>query len=306
MYEERRKKKFLRILTLIGLVVVLVYGIKQWASKTIKEKIPFDQASQQLDDYVIQYPQIEWGTSNLRIYRKGIISDKLIYSADSVAGIDDVKAIDLDSDGNKELFITIFTGGAHCCFIYVAARLENDTFIPLDTIIGGHAEFDITDIDKDSIKEIKGLNTAYAYAFVSFVESHYPVRIFQFKKNKFVDVTHLFPQEVRKDMAETKKLLEDFISEVLAGKEYACPTDEDDENWINHDSTLYYSDKIKSYLAPILEDYYLLNQWDSGVAYVKSVYKCDDVDAFIKKVKKKFINNRSKGMVGLPDLSWFE
>lgn len=115
-----------------------------------------------------------------------------------------MRAIDLDRDGNKELFMTIFTGGVHCCFVFVAARLENDTFIPLDTIMGGHAEFEITDIDKDSIKEIKGANTSYAYAFASFVDSYYPVQIFQFKKNKFVDVTHLFPQEVKKDMAETK------------------------------------------------------------------------------------------------------
>ncbi|GAB4198619.1 MAG: hypothetical protein Fur0023_00010 [Bacteroidia bacterium] len=303
MSEKRTNKKFLWLLALIGLVFVSVYVIKQWANKTIAEEMPFDQVSEQLDDYVIQYTQIELGMSNLRIYRKGIISDKLIYSADSVAGIEDVRAIDLDRDGNKELFMTIFTGGVHCCFVFVAARLENDTFIPLDTIMGGHAEFEITDIDKDSIKEIKGANTSYAYAFASFVDSYYPVQIFQFKKNKFVDVTHLFPQEVKKDMAETKKLLEDFISQELAGKEYACPTDEDDEDWVNHDSTLHYSDKIKAYLAPILEDYYLLNQWDSGVAYVKSVYKCDDADVFIKKVKKVFINNRSKGMVGLPDLS---
>ncbi|GIV29144.1 MAG: hypothetical protein KatS3mg028_0210 [Bacteroidia bacterium] len=223
MSEKRMNKKFLWLLALVGLVVVLVYGIKKWASKTIEEEMPFGQVSKQLDDYVIQYTQIELGISNLRIYRKGIITDKLIYSVDSVAGIEDVRAIDLDRDGNKELFMTIFTGGAHCCFVFVAARLENDTFIPLDTIMGGHAEFDITDIDKDSIKEIKGANTSYAYAFASFVDSYYPVQIFQFKKNKFVDVTHLFPQEVKKDMAETKKTVGRFYIAGIGGKRICLP-----------------------------------------------------------------------------------
>jgi len=67
MSEKITNKKFLWLLALIGLVFVSVYVIKQWANKTIAEEMPFDQVSKQLDDYVIQYTQIELGMSNLRI-----------------------------------------------------------------------------------------------------------------------------------------------------------------------------------------------------------------------------------------------
>lgn len=299
MFAKNIGRKAWIFLAVVGLLGLLAYGIRWWMDKSIVQKLS-NWSSVQLDDYVINYESIDWDLCNIRVYHKGFFTNRLVYSLDSIERIDNIKVIDLDNDGSKEIFMSTYTGGAHCCFFYFVARLKDDKFVILDTIVGGHSEFEIDDIDKDSVKEIKGLNTAYAYAFVSFVESQYPIQIFQFKKDRFVDVTHHFPQEVRENLNIMKKELEEYVLNVTENGNYTCPP-EDDERWISRDST-YSSDIMKAYLAPILEDYYVLNQWDSGVSYVRSIYKCDDADAFIRMVKREYIANREKGMIGFPDL----
>ena len=119
-----------------------------------------------------------------------------------------ISAEDLDNDGKKEILIDQYTGGAHCCTYLTACRIVNDKLVVLDTLWWGDSGYEIKDLNKDGKKELRGVNTWFAYAFTSFAGSRFNVIIYGFKKDKFYDATKEYPDIVEggykrlKDRAE--------------------------------------------------------------------------------------------------------
>lgn len=122
---------------------------------------------------------------------------------------------DLDRDGEPEVLVDFYSGGAHCCYYtdvyrYVA---RSRTYRPT---VGywGDLSSKLVDLGLDGRPEFRTGDDRFAYAFASFAASAFPIRILRFDHGRFVEVTRRFPRLVRRDAAELYAL---YRSQVRSG-----------------------------------------------------------------------------------------
>jgi hypothetical protein len=87
-----------------------------------------------------------------------------------------VSLADLDGDGEPEVLLDLYWGGAHCCWY---------------TQIYGY----------DGRQELVTRDDRFSYAFASFADSRWPVRILDYRAGKLTIVTKSYPAEIKRDSA---------------------------------------------------------------------------------------------------------
>jgi hypothetical protein len=151
----------------------------------------------------------EWSNLQLAISRDGT----QVYAADPSFGdctspycapagqgmSDSVRATDLDGDGEPEVVLDLYTGGAHCCFVSRFYRWDGTTYVPADRNFGDPPGYKLADLDADGVTEIITADDRFAYAFTAFAFSLLPVRIYDLRAGTWQLVTKRFPERVRAD-----------------------------------------------------------------------------------------------------------
>jgi subtilisin-like proprotein convertase family protein len=114
-----------------------------------------------------------------------------------------VRVRDLDRDGEPEVLVDFYSGGAHCCFYTDVYRYaaRSRTYRPTVEYWGDLAP-KLVDLGLDGRPEFRTGDDRFAYAFTSFAASAFPIRILRFDHGRFVDVTRRFPRLVRRDAVE--------------------------------------------------------------------------------------------------------
>src|SRR5207244_6092806 len=106
-----------------------------------------------------------------------------------------VRFRDLDGDGEPEVLLDFYWGGAHCCWYtnvyWYAPRLGT---YRLTRGFWGNLDPKLVDLDHDGRPEFKTGDDRFAYAFTSFAGSVFPPRILRFHHGRFVDVPRRFPR----------------------------------------------------------------------------------------------------------------
>jgi hypothetical protein len=105
---------------------------------------------------------------------------------------------DLDADGEPEVVVDLYTGGAHCCFLSRFYRFDGTTYVPSDRNFGDPG-YRIADLDADGVQELVTRDYRFGYAFTAFAFSLMPVRIYDLRAGTWQLVTTRFPDEIRKD-----------------------------------------------------------------------------------------------------------
>ena len=107
---------------------------------------------------------------------------------------------DLDADGEPEVLVNVFTGGAHCCFVSQLMTWSGGSYRERfhDFLDAG---FTVEDLDGDGRPELSSVDARFRYEFASFAGSAFPVQVWQVDGGTFEDVTAGFPQLIRKDAA---------------------------------------------------------------------------------------------------------
>jgi hypothetical protein len=150
----------------------------------------------------------EWTNLQLAIARGGT----QVYAADpsfgdctspycSPAGYgltNSVAVTDLDGDGEPEVVLDLFTGGAHCCFVSRFYRWDGTTYVPSDRNFGDPG-YKLADLDGDGVKEMVTRDWRFGYAFTAFAFSLMPVRIYDLRAGTWSLVTKRFPDRIRAD-----------------------------------------------------------------------------------------------------------
>jgi hypothetical protein len=107
---------------------------------------------------------------------------------------------DLDRDGEPEVIVDQYTGGAHCCFVSVIYGYEAAT--------GGYghlvqdwrdAGYTPKDLDGDGRPELVSADARFDYEFTAHVFSAFPIQIWRYRGGALADVTRAFPSAVRQD-----------------------------------------------------------------------------------------------------------
>jgi hypothetical protein len=108
-----------------------------------------------------------------------------------------VHARDLDGDGEPEVWVDIYAGGAHCCDQMELFRLAGGAYQHQEQVfeLGYH----LKDLDGDGVPEFRTIDYGFTYVFTFFARSPLPVRVMRFKAGTFSIVTREFPALVRKD-----------------------------------------------------------------------------------------------------------
>ncbi len=113
---------------------------------------------------------------------------------------DALRVRDLDRDGEPEVIVELFTGGAHCCTVsavyrwdvaaarYVVARRD-----------WADAAFTLRDVDGDGAVEFVSGDARFAYSFGSYAEARFPVQVFSFAAGEYEDVSAAHPSVLRAD-----------------------------------------------------------------------------------------------------------
>ena len=114
------------------------------------------------------------------------------------ANRDSVLAEDLDSDGEPEVIVDLYTGGAHCCYVSRFYRFNGATYTPADRNFGDPG-YRIADLDGDGVKELITADYRFGYTFTAFAYSLMPVRIYDLRAGGWQLVTKRFPDRIRKD-----------------------------------------------------------------------------------------------------------
>jgi hypothetical protein len=111
---------------------------------------------------------------------------------------DSVVADDLDGDGEPEVIVDLYTGGAHCCYVSRFYRWNGTAYVPSDRNFGDPG-YNVADLDGDGVKELITADYRFGYAFSAFAFSLMPVRIYDLRAGRWEVVTTRFPDRIRKD-----------------------------------------------------------------------------------------------------------
>jgi hypothetical protein len=103
--------------------------------------------------------------------------------------------VDLDG-GEPEVLLSLFTGGANCCFIWRVYRFTGGRYRG-SLFNSGNPGFRLANLDRRGAPEIRSGDGRFHYLFSSGAESFYPLRIYRFKAGRLVTITRQFPYHVR-------------------------------------------------------------------------------------------------------------
>jgi hypothetical protein len=111
---------------------------------------------------------------------------------------------DLDADGEPEVLVDLYTGGANCCYYSESWRFDaaQDKYIAKLLRPGGSFPYTLKDLNKDGVPEFKTYDYRFAYKYGSNADTPRPLRIFDWKGGKLVDVTLAYPQLAASDAAQ--------------------------------------------------------------------------------------------------------
>lgn len=116
-----------------------------------------------------------------------------------------LKVGDLDADGEAEVIVDTFSGGAHCCTtarIY-SFRPATGTYRRARSYNFGNGGYQLRDLSGDGRLLFSADDDAFAYAFASYAASARPPKVLAFSTatGRFTDMTRRFPALIRKDAA---------------------------------------------------------------------------------------------------------
>lgn len=139
----------------------------------------------------------------------GDVCDACFFPGDAESP--NVAVADLDGDGEPEVLVTTFTGGAHCCtdvgiWDYRSAL---GTYGHLVRNFG-NSSYDLDDLDGDGGLELVSADDRFSYAFAAYVFSVRPPQILRWRRAPtvgLVDVTRQFPAVIRDHARATRRNL---------------------------------------------------------------------------------------------------
>jgi hypothetical protein len=111
-----------------------------------------------------------------------------------------VHLLDLEHDGQPDVLLDLYSGGAHCCFIEQVFSFDPGTMTygMTQRDFGDPGE-QIVDLGHNGQFEFLTADDSFAYEFTDFAASGLPIQILTFSGGHFRGVTRQYPKLIAKD-----------------------------------------------------------------------------------------------------------
>jgi hypothetical protein len=107
---------------------------------------------------------------------------------------------DLNGDGEPEILLEFWFGGAHCCYWTRIYRWDPATSTYATAAhFWGNFDFQLRDLTGLGRIELVSADNRFAYEFASFAGSGAPVQIWDYRSGRLVDATRTYPAQVSAD-----------------------------------------------------------------------------------------------------------
>jgi hypothetical protein len=111
-----------------------------------------------------------------------------------------VQVLDLEHDGQPDVLLDLYSGGAHCCSIEQVFSFDPGTMTYAETQRNfGDPGERIVDLGHNGQYEFLTADDSFAYEFTDFAASGLPIQILTFSDSHFVNVTRHYPKLIRQD-----------------------------------------------------------------------------------------------------------
>jgi subtilisin-like proprotein convertase family protein len=121
-----------------------------------------------------------------------------------LAGGSPLTVRDLDADGEPEVLLDLYTGGAHCCSVSLVFRRVGMTY-RRSVAWWGNPGYRLADLDRDGRPELLTADDTFGYLFTSWASSGEPLVVLRYERGRLVDVTRSFPRQVQADADRYRK-----------------------------------------------------------------------------------------------------
>lgn len=122
-----------------------------------------------------------------------------------------VRIRDLNADGEPEVLVDLYSGGAHCCSIVLIYEYDaaTNSYERLRRNFG-NAGYVLRDAGGDARLEFFSGDDRFSYLYTSYLESARPLLVYRYQAGALVDVTRAFRSQLirhRKSLARHYKRL---------------------------------------------------------------------------------------------------
>lgn len=175
-----------------GILVPVAWSARTAATNSVSASIAYTDGSKS------KVPV--WKDITITITRNaGVVVDKRLLpedARDSVFTAPKLLAVDLDDDGDAEVIVDVFTGGADCCRRSVIFHREGDSYA--DEIVDwSDTSYRLADVLGKSSPEFLASDSRFPKAWDS--DARGPLQIFAFRDGALRDVSRRVPRQLRRD-----------------------------------------------------------------------------------------------------------
>ena len=173
---------------------------------------------------------------------------KLCVPASTSGKQSSVHVLDLEHNGQPDVLLDLYSGGAHCCWVEQIFSLDPAmmTYTKTEHNFGDPGER-LVDLGHNGRFEFLTADDSFANAFTDFAASGLPIQILTFSNRRFQDVTRSYPKRIAKDAAVWLKLFKGM------GKQHYQDSVGVIAAWAADEDLLGHSKQVNTYLAQQLK-----------------------------------------------------
>src|SRR5437763_12233428 len=177
------------------------------SSGQVTATLTYDYKKTQYGFYDFQNLHVTVDRAGQRLVDQAIGAECQYCSPWPAAGGTDTKSIsvrDLDSDGEPEVLLDLYSGGANCCY-YTDAWYYDEASAKYATVVlrpGLDFFYTLKDLNHDGAPDFYSQDYRFAYKYGSNADTPRPLQIWDWDSGKLVDVTLSYPKLAARDAAQ--------------------------------------------------------------------------------------------------------
>lgn len=163
------------------------------------------------------------------------LCDKLCWPGVVAGGGSAVQVVDVEHNGDPDVLLNLYSGGAHCCTVMQVFSFDpaTSTYVKTERNFGDPG-MRLVDLQHNGQFEFLTADDSFAYRFTDFAASGLPIEILTFAGHQFTDVTRSYPKLVARDAGVWLKAFKNMAKQHYADSVGVIAAWAADEDLLGH------------------------------------------------------------------------